>query len=136
MCQTEHTVQTDEGQGYQVRVSHEDYVAIQYEFYIPETIWDNPSIQTFLQQLGSIQPNATIFQGLVGVWQGEPEQTRIYRMILGAGQFAIGNVRAALHSAIGSLMAELSGSAEHTQDTFMFSETDIRVTRSNGLTRI
>jgi carbonic anhydrase len=34
MCQTEHTVQTGAGQVSRLRVTHHDYAAIQYEFYI------------------------------------------------------------------------------------------------------
>ena len=136
MCKTEHTVQTGSGQGYRVSVNHEDYQAIQYEFYIPEAIWEHESVQTFIERLESVQPGATIFQGLVGVWQGQPEQTRIYRMILRAGQFDPANTRSALHSEVGRLMADLSASDESAQDAFMFTETDIRVTMTNGLTRI
>jgi hypothetical protein len=136
MCHTNHTVHTGPGQGYHVRLTHEDYPAIQYEFYIPEVIWSHPSVQTFIQRLKSIEPGATIFQGLVGVWHVQPEETRIYRMVLRADEFDRANTRSALHSAIGQLMAHLSGSDESAQDAFMFTEADIRVTMANGLTRI
>lgn len=136
MCKTEHTVKVPVYQAHRVSVSHEDYEAIQYEFYISEEIWDHSSVQTFLERLESIESGATIFAGLVGVWQGEPEQSRIYRKIIRAGQFDLANARAAFHSEIGRLMADLSASAESAQDTFMLTETDIRVTKSSGLTRI
>lgn len=136
MAKTTHTVQTGEGQGYRVIVNHEDYQAIQYEFYIPEAIWNNQSVRTFINRLESVEPGATIFQGLVGVWQGQPEQTRIYRMILRAGQFDPANTRSALHSEVGRLMADLSASNQSAQDAFMFTETNIRVTMANGLARI
>lgn len=136
MCKTEHTVQTGDGQNCRVSANHEDYRANQYEFYIPEAIWSHQSVQTFITRLASIEPGATIFQGLVGVWQGEPEQTPIYRVILRTGQFDPANTRSALHSEIGRLMADLSASDESAQDAFMFTETDIRVTMTNGLRRI
>ena len=136
MCQTEHTVQTGEGQGYRVAVRHEDYDAIQYEFYIPEAIWTHPSVQTFLNRLRSIQPNATIFAGLVGVWQGEPEQTCIYRMIIRAGHFDSANTRATLHGEVGRLIGDLSAADDSAQDTFMFTETNFRASMASGLTRI
>ncbi len=136
MCKTEHTVKTPVYKGHRVSVNHEDYEAIQYEFYIPEAIWNHSSVQTFLQRLESIEPGATIFAGLVGVWQGEHEQSRIYRKILRAEQLDHANTRAALHSEVGRLMADLSASAESTQDAFMFTETHIRVTMSSGVTTI
>jgi len=136
MPSTTHTVQTGGGQGYRVAANHEDYQAIQYEFYIPEAIWVHQSVQAFIRRLESIEPGATIFQGLVGVWQGQPEQTRIYRMILREGLFDPANTRSALHSEVGRLMADLSASDESAQDAFMFTETDIRVTLANGLARL
>ncbi len=136
MPQTTHTVQTGSAGGYRVRVYHEDCAAVQYEFYIPEAIWNHESVQTFVNRLESIEPGATIFQGLVGVWQGQPELTRIYRMILRAGQFDPANTHSALHSEVGRLMADLSASDESAQDAFMFTETDIRATMANGLARI
>lgn len=135
VCDTTHTVQTGGGKGYRVSVHHEDYQATQYEFYIPEAIWNHQSVQTFIERLESIEPGATIFQGLVGVWQGQPEQTRIYRMILRAGQFNPANTRSALHGEVGRLMADLSASKQSAQDAFLFTETDIRATMANGLAR-
>jgi hypothetical protein len=134
--ETAHTVQTNVGTGYRVKVSHKDYTAIQYEFYIPEAIWNHPSIKIFIQRLESVEPSATIFRGLIGVWQGEPETTRIYRLILRRGRFDPNNSRAALHGEVGRLMADLSASPQHAQQTFMFSETDIRATESMNVTRI
>ncbi len=132
MCQTSHTIQTGKGQGDRIIVNHNEYEAIQYEFYFPETIWNHPSCQTFMQRLGSIEDGATIFAGLIGVWEGDSEQTRIYRMILRADRFDRSNVRTTLHSEIGSLMAGLSASANSAQDAFMFTETVIRATISSS----
>ncbi len=136
MCKTEHTVKMPVYKGHRVSVNHDDYEAIQYEFYIPEAIWNHSSVQTFLQRLESIESGSTIFAGLVGVWQDEPEHSRIYRKILRAEQLNPVNTRAALHSEVGRLMADLSAFAEAAQDAFMFTETDIRVTISNAVTPI
>jgi hypothetical protein len=119
-----------------VRVEHDNYAAIQYEFYIPEAIWSHPSVQTFITRLQSVEAGATVFAGLTGVWQGVAETTRIYRLVLRAARFDANNTRAALHSEIGRLMADLSASPEHAQQAIMFSETDIRVTMTSGLTHI
>jgi len=136
MVNTTHTVQTGFGSGYRVRVGHDAYAATQYEFYIPETIWSHPSVETFITRLQSVEAGATIFAGLIGVWQGVPETTRIYRLVLRAGRFDANNTRAALHSEVGRLMADLSASPQHVQQAIMFTETDIRVTMTSGLTRI
>ncbi len=82
MVQRMHTVQTGCGSGYRVRVDHDDYAAVQYEFYIPEAIWLCPSVQTFIRRMQSIEPGATVFHGLIGVWHGVSETTRIYSLVL------------------------------------------------------
>lgn len=133
---TTHTVQTNAGTGYRVKVSHEDYTAIQYEFYIPEAIWNHSLVQVLIRRLESVEPNATIFRGLTGVWQSETETTRIYRLILRRVRFDPNNTRAVLHGEVGRLMADLSAMPQHAQQTFMFTETDIRATESNNVRRI
>lgn len=136
MQQTEHTVQASPGAGYRVRVNHEDYAAVQYEFYIPEAIWAHTAVETFIKRLQSVEAGATIFRGLVGIWKTAPEATYIYRVIIRGNQVAAGNARSALHGEIGRLLADLSVSPQHAQQTFMFTETDMRVSEANGLTRI
>ena len=136
MLKTYHTVKTCSGSGYQVSVDHEDYAAVHYEFYITEAIWSLASVQTLITRLQSVEPGATIFSGLVGVWEGTQEKTRIYRLVLRAGRFDAKNMHEVLHNEIGRLMADLSASPQHAQQAFMFTETDIRVTMTDGLTRI
>ena len=137
MNRTTHTILTGQGQGegYQVSVSHDDYAATQYEFYVPEAIWNHKAVRTFLKRLEDFAPGATAFSRLSGVWDHKPETTRIYRMILRAGQFDPVDTRSVLHDEIGRMMAELSADAASAQDTFMFTETPIHVTMSGGLTQ-
>jgi hypothetical protein len=78
--------------------------------------------------LQSIVGGATTFGSPGGVWQGKPESTRTYRLIIPVGRFDMSRTRASLDGAIGRLLGELSASLKHAQQTFMFTETDIRVT--------
>lgn len=135
MTKTTHTVMTDQGEGYHVSVDHDDYPATQYEFYIPEAIWNHKAVRTLLKRLKDFASAATAFSRLAGVWDHKPETTRIYRMVLRAGQFDPAETRSVLHDEIGRLMAELSADDGCAQEAFMFTETPIRVTMSSGLTR-
>ena len=130
MCiTTDHTVPDNNGLAISVQVTHNNYSVIQYDFYIPQIIWDLQDIQNFIQQLQSIESSATIFMGLVGVWQGSPESLRIYRMILRTGQFNPDNVRNTIQNSIGDLMAKLSVT-QHTQEEVMFTEMNLQVSKS------
>lgn len=135
MNKTTHTITTDQGEGCRVSVDHDDYAATQYEFYIPEAIWNHRAVRTLLKRLEDFAPAATAFSRLAGVWDHKPETTRIYRMVLRAGQFDPADTRSVLHNEIGLLMAELSADAGCAQDAFMFTETPIRVTMSSGPVR-
>ena len=132
MNKTTHTIMTDQGEGYHVSVNHDDYAATQYEFYIPEAIWNHKAVRTLLKRLEAFAPGATAFSRLAGVWDHKPEATRINRMILRAGQFDPVDTRSVLHDEVGRLMADLSADAGCAQDAFMFTETPIHVTMSSG----
>jgi PHD/YefM family antitoxin component YafN of YafNO toxin-antitoxin module len=132
MNKTTHTVMTDRGEGHHVSVSHDDYAATQYEFYIPEAIWNHQAVRALLRRLETFASGATAFSRLSGVWDHKPETTRIYRMVLRAGQFAPAKTREILHDEIGRMMADLSADAGCAQDAFMFTETPVRVTMSGG----
>jgi hypothetical protein len=129
------SVQRGSRRGPRVPGDRGDHSAVQYEFYIPNAIWSHRSVQAFMKRLQSVVPGATIFGSLGGVWQGKPEETRIYRLIIPADQFDMNHTRATLHREIGRLLTELSASPKHAQQTFMFTETDIRVTMAHALTR-
>ena len=136
MPKTPQSVPRGSGRRKRGRVGLGDRTAVQYEFYIPHAIWSHPSVQAFMKRLQSVVPGATIFGSLGGVWQGKPEATRIYRLIIPADQFDMNRTRATLHGEIGRLLADLSASPKHAQQTFMFTETDIRVTMAHGLTGV
>lgn len=126
MSTTTHTVPNQSGCVEHVTVSHAREAAVQYDFYIPTEIWDAPAMQTFRTRLLAMDPGATEFNGLTGVWQGDTEETRIYRLILRASQFQRNNVTDALKQEVGVLMATLSLTAQR-QEAFMYTETDIHM---------
>jgi heme/copper-type cytochrome/quinol oxidase subunit 1 len=124
MTTTTHTVTNNSGTAERMTVSHDRSNAVQYDFYIPEAIWNHESVQTFLTRLLSIEQGATIFNGITGVWQGDEEQTRIYRLILRSDRFQRNNVTSAFAGEVGRLMAELAVTPL-AQQAFMYTETDI-----------
>ena len=124
MSTTTHTVKNAKGTAERIAVTHDRYNAVQYDFYIPVAIWSHPSVKTFLTRLLSIEQGATIFNGLTGVWQGEQEQTRIYRIILRSDRYQRDNVTSAFAGEIGRLMAELAVS-QFAQQAVLYTETDI-----------
>jgi len=136
MHTTTHTGVTGEGSAYRVNVNHEDYIAVQYEFYIPEAIWDLTSVQTLIERLESVTGGATIFGGVTGVWKGDKESIRIYRWIVATRKLTPDNMRPALQHEIGRLMGELSKSAMHNQEAFMFTETQVQISMSNSVTQV
>lgn len=135
MTITTHRITTHQGEAHRVSIDHDDYEATQYEFYIPEAIWKHKAVGVLLNRLEDFASSATAFSRLAGVWDHKPETTRIYRMVLRAGQFDPTETREVLHDEIGRLMAELSADAGCAQDAFMFTETSIRVTMSRGPAR-
>ncbi len=132
MCNaTNHTVEDAQGQAVRVTINHSHYQAVQYDFYIPVSIWDATRTQTFLERLLSLQSGATVFNGLTGVWRGDQEETRIYRMILRADQFDRNNIRTAFQNEVGSLMADLSVTSLR-QEAVLFTETAIALSLSQA----
>jgi len=128
MCTTSHTLHNQSGPAEHVTVTHSREAAVQYEFYIPQAIWDTPPVQTFLDRLLFLEPSATLFNGLTGIWQSKAEETRVYRLIL-SGQFQRSNVINTLRQEIGVLMAGLSQTPQHQQN-FMYAETEIQMNKA------
>jgi hypothetical protein len=118
----------------EIPIEHEDYRAIQYDFYIPAAVWDHSRVKVFRQRLESIASGATIFKGTTGVWMGQSEDTHVYRMIIREGQFDPNGTRSVLHGELGRLLADLSTWRESAQQAMMFTETDIRVTMARAPT--
>ena len=73
-----------------------------------------------------------MFNGLTGVWRGEEEETRIYRLIIRTQQFNRDNVRTSFRSEIGRMMAELSA-IKLEQEAVLFTETEITMALSEML---
>lgn len=121
---TNHTIQDASGQARQVTIHHQRCEAVQYDFYIPNAIWDTPAVQDFRERLFSVEAGATVFNYLHGVWKGTEEQTCIYRMVLRAERFNRGNILATFQNMIGDLMAQLSVTGSG-QEVVMFTETEI-----------
>lgn len=134
MSTTTHTVK-NHGQAKPVKVDHNRNKAIQYEFYIPLKVWKEKRGKAFISRLGSLEPGATIFAGLIGVWKGKAEETNIYRLILKTGLYDRKNVTDSICSEIGNMMAELSVSdvPNVPQDAFMYTETEIYMNLSSRL---
>lgn len=131
MEKTTYTVQSADGLPIHIAILHADHCAIAYDFYIPSAIWDDQPVQMFLARLRSVENSATVFNGLTGVWQGEQECTRIYRVILRSGQFDRSNIRTTLQNEIGRLMADLEITPGHGQQAVLFTETEVRVSLSS-----
>jgi hypothetical protein len=125
MGATKHTVVKASGIEESVSINHACYAAVQYDFYIPSTIWSHQAVQTFLNRLLSIEPGATIFTtGLIGLWRGDTEQTQIYRFILRTDRLQKETMAAALRSEIGQLMADLAATPLR-QNAFCYTATEM-----------
>lgn len=123
---TQHTIKTKKGSAARVSVRHADYCAVEYEFYIPALIYRRRATKRFITRLQSIEPGATVFKGLQGIWRGESENTHIYRMILRGGRFDRKNVRTTLQNEIGALLAALSQlPGKVPQEAVMFTEREV-----------
>jgi hypothetical protein len=114
-------------------MDQDDYEGVQLDFYIPEAIWDHHAIRGFLDRLQYLESGATIFNGLLGVWQGEPEYTRIYRMIRRADQVDYVGMMNTIKADIAGVMAELSTSDASGQQAFMFTESRVLVSLTSLL---
>lgn len=114
-----------------IKVKHNEVDAVQYEFYFPQSVWDNSVTQSFIIKLGRLAPGATIFKGATGVWKQDDEEVNIYRLILGGAEFDRGSIKTTLYGEIGQLMACWKEWNESEQDAFLFTETDIKMTVSN-----
>lgn len=123
--------------GKPIEATHSTKTMIQYEFYIPAAIWSHRAVLAFINALEQITQGATIQKTATGVWEGEEEDTNIYRMILQLNEALIDGVpaqlqyRRRLQDAIGGMLADLAAWKESFQDAFMFTEKEIVVTFSS-----
>lgn len=131
MASTEHEIASGQGQPRRVRVTHDIHPAMQYEFYIPEAIWNHAAVRRMLTRLEALAPGATSFSRLAGIWDHKPETVRIYRIILRCEEPGLEGIRQVLREQVGQLMAEVAGEARSAQEAFMFTETAVQVTMSH-----
>jgi len=109
---------------------------VQYEFYIPAAIWRHSAVKNFISQLtGKIDPSGTIFKGMTGVWEGEEEDTYIYRLIFDSSELSITLTRRIFNDLITEMMAKLSEHTESAQEAFLFTENVISATLSKMKTK-
>lgn len=111
-----------------ISFSEEDEVAYKYEFYIPAAVWKHTATRNFIQQLGQLNPGATIFKGATGVWKEDVEDVNIYVLILRQNDLGPPTaVRSALRDAVRQLMSGLAEWKESFQEAFLFTETVMRM---------
>lgn len=110
---------------------HKTKTVIEYEFYIPAAIWEHRAVVAFISHLEKHTKGATILKTALGVWEGQPEDTNIYRMILELGEATQVNIREQLQDAIGDMLAGLAEWIESYQEAFMFTEKEIIFTLSS-----
>lgn len=114
-----------------MRIEHCDYAAVQFDFYIPESIWSEARTQKFIETIQSVEQGGTIFKGLTGMWQGDQESTRIYRVTIPCDGMGRAILRAALHAEIETLLRSLALSPSTMQTALLFTETEIYVSLSS-----
>jgi hypothetical protein len=117
------------GEPAQITIEHENVGCVQYEFYIPATVYLHTATRRFLSRLGKLAPGATISKGAIGSWEGGEEDVNVYRLILSEG-FDREEMRANLHAEIADVMAALAESKESVQQEVIFTEVEIRMDRS------
>lgn len=117
------------GEAAQIVIEHENVGCVQYEFYIPATVYLHTAVRRFLIRLGKLAPGATISKGAIGSWEGGEEDVNVYRLILSEG-FDREAMRGTLHSEIADVMAALAESSESAQQEVIFTEVEIRMDRS------
>ena len=120
------------GEATQITIEHENVGCVQYEFYIPATVYLHTAVRRFLSRLGKLAPGATISKGAIGSWEGGEEDVNVYRLILSEG-FDREKMRGTLHEEIADVMASLAESKESAQQEVIFTEVEIRMDRSRLL---
>jgi len=134
MSETDHTIRpAQHGEAERVKVTPNDYAAVQYEFYIPCSVFSHSATRLFLERIQSVENGATVFSGLTGTWQDkatgreETEPVAIYRVIIHGQRFQQERARIAIQNEADRLLALLSEWQESRQTEFWFTETNIHV---------
>lgn len=113
-----------------VVVAHDEFVATEYEIYIPAGIWTHTAVRSFLERPLRAEGGATISKGATGLWRGGQEETHVIRIVVrraagdrdGADRFFD-----VLQRRIGRLMAHLAEWPEARQQEVMFTAKEVRV---------
>ena len=114
-----------------VAVRHDEFVATEYELYIPAGIWTHTAVRAFLDRPLRAEGGATISKGATGLWRGGQEETHVIRIVVRrtAGDRAGGRDRFfdLLQRRVGRLMAHLAEWPEARQQEVMFTAKEVRV---------
>jgi hypothetical protein len=114
----------------QVKVRHDEFVATEYELYIPAGIWTHTAVKAFLDRPLRAEGGATISKGATGLWRGGQEETHVIRIVV---RRVPGDDGAAkrffdlLQRRVGRLMAHLAEWPEAKQEVVMFTAKEVRV---------
>ena len=115
------TIRPDDANGAKTAyVTPEDFEATEFEFYIPEAIAEHPATVAFVKWIETLEPSATIFKGLLGMWEGKPEQSSIYRMVLRNDRMSGPGVIPAIVNEVSKLTAQLAEQAASRQEMVFF----------------
>lgn len=125
MKQTKHRKLAGQDAGTLFTVDQDSYLAVQFDFYIPALIYELPKMSRLRKSLSDIE-GATVFENETGIWEGEPENTHVFRVILRPGKLDLDDARTQIKQVIGDFMVEISDS-EHKQQAIMFTETRVEV---------
>ena len=135
-----------------VAVEHDEFLATEYEIYVPAGIWTHTAVREFLARPLRVEGGATISKGATGLWRGGQEETHVIRIVVrrdgstsgdGAGDETGGGAGTAraprrdrffdmLQRRIGRLMARLAEWPEARQQEVMFTAKAVRV----GISRL
>lgn len=103
------------------------FEALEFDFFLPTAIWDHQAVCAFRDDLAAVEPGATIQHANTGLWNGEAEGTRVYRLLLRVGAFDPDRVTRWLHRRVGRLADELAGDAAARQDEVRFTRRSVQV---------
>lgn len=116
-----------------VAIEHDEFVATEYELYIPAGIWTHTAVRSFLDQPLRAEGGATISKGATGLWRGGQEETHVIRIVVQQSASARGTRDRffdQLQRRVGRLMAHLAEWPEARQQEVMFTAKEVRVGRS------
>lgn len=115
-----------------IDIDHHNYVALQYEFYIPAKVWTHRAVRAFFDTIqGNGMPGATVLKTATGLWEGAEEDTNIYRAVVWPKDpQGTATIRDWLQDEIGKMMAVLAEWFESRQEEIFFTETPMAASRS------